>query len=152
MPFVGKVFAMRKKICKWWFGTLGVLLVGIQFIPVDRSNPQVTGEIEAPEKIMAILRRSCYDCHSNETKWPWYSSLAPASLLVARDVHDGRKHLNFSEWANYNPKEKKHKQEECGEMVATGEMPLWFYLPLHSEATLSDEEIELLVTWSGLKE
>ena len=143
---------MKRKKWKVVFWIIVVIAVGIQFIPVNRTNPPVTGEIKAPEEVMAILRRSCYDCHSNETKWPWYSSLAPASLLVARDVHDGRKHLNFSEWTDYNFKQKKHKQEECGEMVATGEMPLWFYLPLHSEATLSDEEIELLVTWSELKE
>jgi hypothetical protein len=143
---------MKYKKCKVVFCIIFVIAVGIQFIPVNRTNPPVIGEIEAPEEIMAILHRSCFDCHSNETKWPWYSYVAPASWLVTKDVRDARGHINFSEWVNYNSKQQKHKQEECGEMVAIGEMPLWFYLPLHSEATLSDEEIELLVTWSGLKE
>ena len=143
---------MKYKKCKVVFCIIFVIAVGIQFIPVNRTNPPVTGEIEAPEEVMAILHRSCFDCHSNETKWPWYSYVAPASWLVAKDVRDGRGHINFSEWADYNSKQKEHKQEECGEMVAIGEMPLWFYLPLHSESNLSEEDIELLVNWSGVKE
>jgi hypothetical protein len=89
----------------------------IQFITVDRTNPPVTGEIEAPEKVMAILRTSCYDCHSNETKWPWYSYIAPASWLIADDVQVGRGHMNFSEWSGYNTKQRNHKRKECGEEV-----------------------------------
>ena len=143
---------MKYNKCKVVFWIIVVIAVGIQFIPVNRTNPPVIGEIKAPEEVIAILHRSCFDCHSNETKWPWYSYVAPASWLVAKDVRDGRGHINFSEWTDYNSKQKEHKQEECGEMVAIGEMPLWFYLPLHSEATLSKEEIELIVTWSGLKE
>lgn len=143
---------MKCKKYKVVFWIIVVIAVGIQLIPVNRTNPPVTGEIEAPEEVMAILHRSCFDCHSNETKWPWYSYVAPASWLVAKDVRDGRGHINFSEWADYNSKQKEHKQEECGEMVAIGEMPLWFYLPLHSESNLSEEDIELLVNWSGVKE
>ena len=140
---------MRRKLCKWVFIPLGLLFVGIQFIQIDRTNPPVTGEIEAPEAVMAILRRSCFDCHSNETKWPWYAYVAPTSWLVAKDVRDGRRHMNFSQWSGYNPKQKKHKREECGEMVEVGVMPLWFYLPLHSEAELSQGDIELIVSWSN---
>ena len=143
---------MKYKKSKVVFWIIVVIAVGIQLIPVNRTNPPVTGEIKAPEEVMAILHRSCFDCHSNETKWPWYSYVAPASWLVAKDVRDGRGHINFSEWADYNSKQKEHKQEECGEMVAIGEMPLWFYLPLHSESNLSEEDIELLVSWSGVKE
>ena len=120
----------------------------IQFITVDRTNPPVTGEIEAPEKVMAILRTSCYDCHSNETKWPWYSYIAPASWLIADDVQVGRGHMNFSEWSGYNTKQKNHKRKECGEEVEEGEMPLWFYIPLHPEATLSEEDTATLLSWS----
>jgi cytochrome c551/c552 len=120
----------------------------IQFITVDRTNPPVTGEIEAPEKVMAILRTSCYDCHSNETKWPWYSYIAPASWLIADDVQVGRGHMNFSEWSGYNTKQKNHKRKECGEEVEEGEMPLWFYIPLHPEANLSEEDTATLLSWS----
>ncbi|MBT4530518.1 MAG: heme-binding domain-containing protein [Phycisphaerae bacterium] len=123
-------------------------LVVIQFITVNRNNPEVTGEINAPEEVMAILRRSCYDCHSNETVWPWYSYVSPASWLISSDVHDGREELNFSEWKDYTEKRKRHKRKECGEEVEEGEMPLWFYLPLHPEANLSPEDIETIVSWS----
>ena len=124
------------------------LLVVIQFIPVNRNNPEVTGEINAPEEVMAILRRSCYDCHSNETVWPWYSYVAPASWLISRDVHDGREELNFSEWTTYTEKRKRHKQKECGEEIEEGEMPLWFYVPLHPEAELLKKDVETLLSWS----
>jgi hypothetical protein len=123
------------------------LLVVIQFIPVNRNNPEVTGEINAPEEVMAILRRSCYDCHSNETVWPWYSYVAPASWLISRDVHDGREELNFSEWTTYTEKRKRHKRKECYEEIAEGEMPLWFYVPLHPDAELMQEDIQTLVSW-----
>ena len=127
-----------------------VILIGILSvaIPVDRTNPPVTGTIEAPGKVMAILHRSCYDCHSNETKWPWYSYVAPASWLVEKDVQDGRKHLNFSQWDTYSEKRRRHKIKEIGEEVAEGEMPLWFYVPLHAEAGLLPADIEILTAWS----
>jgi hypothetical protein len=128
------------------------LFVVIQFIPVNRDNPEITGEIEAPENVMAILQRSCYDCHSNETVWPWYSYVAPASWLIARDVHEGREELNFSQWTSYSEKQKRHKRKECGEEVEEGEMPLWFYTPLHLEAELLPEDVEALLRWSGLEE
>ncbi|MBC8308967.1 MAG: heme-binding domain-containing protein [Planctomycetes bacterium] len=127
------------------------LFVVIQFIPVNRDNPEVTGEIEVPADVMAILQRSCYDCHSNETVWPWYSYVAPASWLIARDVHKGREELNFSDWTSYNTKQKNHKRKECGEEVEEGEMPLWFYIPLHSEAELLPKDVEAILRWSRLE-
>ncbi|MDP7007957.1 MAG: heme-binding domain-containing protein [Phycisphaerales bacterium] len=136
---------------KWRVLLFSIALFGpLSFIfPVDRTNPPVTGEIEAPEEVMAILRRSCYDCHSNETVWPWYSYVAPASWLVARDVQKGRDELNFSEWDSYTTKQKRHKRKECGEEVEDGEMPLWFYVPLHPNADLTAEDVDLLVSWSS---
>ena len=86
---------------------------------------------------MVILHRSCFDCHSNETKWPWYSYVAPVSWLVADDVYEGRRHMNFSLWADYNTK-----------LVEIGEMPLWFYLPLHPTAELLPEDVQVIVSWS----
>ncbi len=127
-----------------------VILFGVLsfIIPVDRTNPPITGEIDAPEEVMAILRRSCYDCHSNETVWPWYSYLAPASWLIARDVHKGRDELNFSEWSSYNTKSQNHKRKECGEEVEEGEMPLWFYVPLHLDSEMMQKDIETILAWS----
>src|SRR5438874_1058331 len=86
---------------KWSAIALGTVLVAIQLVPVERTNPSATKPIEAPAEVTAVLRRSCYDCHSNETRWPWYAYVAPVSWLVADDVKDGRAKLNFSSWGDY---------------------------------------------------
>jgi len=124
-----------------------IVLIGIQFVPVDKTNPPVTGEIKAPENVMQILRNSCYDCHSNEVKWPWYSNVAPMSWLVAYDVDEAREHMNFSEWASYSPEDKAEDIEEIWEEVEEGNMPLWYYVPLHPEAKLSDNDKEIIKNW-----
>src|SRR5262245_21993196 len=92
-----------------------VLLVGSQLVPIDATNPAVEGDIPAPPEVKAILRRACYDCHSNETVWPWYSRLAPLSWLISRDVHEGRSKLNFSTWDQYTPEEQLSKLKESWE-------------------------------------
>ena len=145
---MGSMRWSKRKICKSILGLLALGLVGIQFIPVVRSNPPITGEIEAPEVVMTILHRACYDCHSNETVWPWYSYVAPVSWLVESDVKDGREHMNFSMWDEYTEKQRNVRQYKCGKLVGEGEMPLWFYVPLHNEAKLSQADIDLIVSWS----
>ncbi len=129
---------------------LGVVLVlaAIQVVPVDRSNPPVETEIPAPENVRAVLRRACYDCHSNESVWPWYSRVAPVSWLVARDVREGRGELNFSTWNLYAEKRRARKGKEILEQVAKGEMPPWFYVAVHREAALSAEDAALLKEWA----
>lgn len=126
---------------------LGVTLLVIQLVPVDRSNPPVESDLAAPADVTAVLRESCYDCHSHETAWPWYARIAPMSWLVTHDVHDARAHLNFSTWNLYDTAAQAHLQGEIWEEVAAGEMPLWFYLPLHPEARLTDEDRRVLQTW-----
>jgi hypothetical protein len=123
-------------------------LVLIQLIPPDRSNPPVEEEIDAPPAVQSILRRSCYDCHSHRTRWPWYAWLAPVSWLVAHDVEEAREHLNFSAWNRYDPAESREKLEELWEEVDEGEMPLWYYLPMHPEARLSAEDRSALQLWT----
>lgn len=127
---------------------LGAALLLIQVIRPDQTNPPVTGEVQAPPEVATVLKRACYDCHSNETKWPWYSQVAPVSWLVARDVRNGRKHLNFSEWQGYEAGRKLKKLKETEEEVGEGEMPMAIYLPLHPEAKLTDAERTLLVSWA----
>ena len=90
---------------------LVVVIIGIQFIPVERTNPPVVSDIDAPSEVKDILRKACYDCHSNETKWVWYTKIAPASFLAVKDVNEGREHLNFSEWGNYTSKTEEIKKE-----------------------------------------
>ncbi|MCA9000565.1 MAG: heme-binding domain-containing protein [Planctomycetes bacterium] len=128
---------------------LVVALVGMQFVPLDRSNPPVTGEIDAPEKVMTVLRKACYDCHSNEVKWPWYAYVAPMSFAVVHDVEEGREHVNFSEWDKVSAKKRAKIIEECWEEVEEGEMPLAIYKPLHPEAKLTAEDLEALKGWAA---
>lgn len=139
---------VRWKFLRWVLVGLATAFVGIQIIPADRSNPPVESEVPASDAVRAILRRSCYDCHSNETVWPWYSKVAPVSWLVAHDVHDGRKELNFSTWNRYTPEQRQEKLRESWEQVEEGEMPLWFYLPTHREASLSSDDRKQLRNWA----
>jgi hypothetical protein len=135
-----------------WIVLSGVLvlavLVGIQLVPVDTSNPPVTADIPTSPEVKAVLRRACYDCHSNETTWPWYSRVAPVSWLIAKDVHEGRAELNFSRWDRYSTQQQVKHLKESWEEVVEGEMPPWFYLPAHRDARLSAEDRALLRQWA----
>lgn len=127
-----------------WTGlvVLGLLIV-MQFLPYGRnhSNPPVRQEPawDSPQTA-ALARRACFDCHSNQTVWPWYSNIAPVSWLVLRDVDEGRSKLNFSEWDL-----PQKDAEEAAEQVQKGEMPPWFYLPAHPQARLSTQEKQALI-------
>ena len=131
---------------RFLFGLL-ILVLAIQLIPADRENPPSVETIAAPPAVEQILRRSCFDCHSYETQWPWYAYIAPASWLVAYDVHEARDHLNFSTWQIYDEDERIDNLEEMWEEIEEGNMPLWYYLPLHPEANLDDRERRLLHEW-----
>ena len=124
------------------------LLILIQLVPIHRDNPPVTGAVRPPAPVAALLKRSCFDCHSHETQWPWYSYVAPMSWLVARDVHTGREHLNFSQWKDYSNDDMWKKLAGISDMVQQREMPLWFYLLLHSDAKLTDDEVSEIATWA----
>jgi hypothetical protein len=122
---------------------LGAALAAAQLVPYgrDHTNPPVTGEPAwASADVRALADRACFDCHSNESRWPWYSNVAPASWLIQRDVDHGRKKLNFSEW-NRPQKEA----DEAAEAIVKGAMPMPIYLPLHPEARLSPDEKDRLV-------
>ncbi|MEP7382335.1 MAG: heme-binding domain-containing protein [Gemmatimonadota bacterium] len=136
------------RIAKWAMAVLIVALVAIQLVPVDRTNPALETEVPATAEVRSVLRRACYDCHSNETVWPWYSRIAPVSWLIAHDVHEGRDELNFSTWNRYTTKRQLKKLKESGKEVAEGEMPPWLYLPPHPEARLSTDDRALLRAWS----
>jgi cytochrome c551/c552 len=122
------------KLLKW----LLLAVVLIQVIPYGHThaNPPASGEPpwNSPQT-RELFRRACFDCHSNETVWPWYSNVAPISWLLARDVNGGRRHLNFTEWEHV----QRHAKD-VEEQVKEGEMPPWFYLPMHPAARLSDAE------------
>ena len=127
---------------------IALVLIGIQFIPVDRVNPPIQSELMAPEDVDAILRRACYDCHSNETRWPLYSYIAPISWLVVGHVNEGRGDLNFSEWPTFDFELQELALSDIAEQVSEGKMPLQSYTLIHRDAKLSDEERELLLGWA----
>jgi hypothetical protein len=130
---------MAVKILKWMLA----VAVLIQFVPFgrDRTNPPSTKEPawDSPAT-RELVRRACFDCHSNETKWRWYSSVAPVSWLTQSDVNGGRRHLNFTEWDKPQPHAK-----DIAEIMTAGEMPPWFYLPMHPDARLTDAEKAALI-------
>src|SRR4051812_13013115 len=123
-----------------------VLIVGlgvIQIFQIDKTNPPIVAgqnieaSISVPADITLILDRSCNDCHTNNTKYPWYTSVQPAGWFMKDHINDGRRHLNFSEFNTYAPKKKAKKMEEVCEQVEAGEMPLPSYLWIHRDAGLS---------------
>lgn len=130
-----------------------VAAVGAQFIPVERKNPTVdSGKTlyalhPVPAEVQATLERSCRDCHSDETTWPWYSHVAPVSWVVANDVHEGRKHFNLSEWGAYPDEKKLRKLGEICEQVKNKDMPDEKYTWIHWSARLDDNQRAMLCDW-----
>ena len=129
---------------------LAAAFLAIQLVPIERTNPPVETEVPTSPEARAVLRRACYDCHSNEVVWPWYAQVAPVSWLIARDVREGREAVNYSTWNRLDEEEQREALEESWEEIADGDMPPWFYLPLHPEARLSDEDRRILDLWSRL--
>lgn len=142
------------KIAKKIALALLVVLVGMQFYRPEKnvaaSDYVAAFETEtnpSPE-VKAILNTACYDCHSDNTEYPWYNNIAPVSYWLADHIEDGKKHLNFSDWQNYDTKKKDHKLEELIEEVKEGEMPLKEYTWTHGDAKLTQEQISTLVAWA----
>ena len=128
----------------------GVVLVAIQLVPVARTNPPVEASVEAPPEVTAILRKACFDCHSNETVWPPQAYVAPVSWLVAQDVKEGREELNFSRWG---PDQAKRVAKELPKEVEKKDMPPFLYVIAHPGATLSAADRATLTAWArGLGE
>lgn len=134
---------MKKKIIIW--SVIAIVLMGmfIQLVPLPGrgNNPPVTAEPKWDSlQTRALTKRACFDCHSNETVWPWYSYVAPVSWLVYRDTMDGRRRLNFSEWNN-----PQRGASEITGIIQEGEMPPMIYLPMHPSAQLTGAEKQQLV-------
>ena len=126
---------------------LAVVII-IQFIPVSRENPALGQLVPSTPEVLTILKRSCFDCHSNETVWPWYSHVAPMKFLVAHDVEEGREHLNLSEWNQIEGYDSMDLAEELQEVMEEKAMPLKPYLLMHPEARMSDKDREVLMAWA----
>lgn len=108
----------------------------------------VDANVPAPEPVMSTLRRACFDCHSNETHWPWYSALPIASWLIEHDVREGRGQLNFSRWTRYSRFERADLLDKSCDKATERDMPLWHYRVLHREARLSEADVAALCAWS----
>jgi mono/diheme cytochrome c family protein len=136
------------KILKLAAIAVGVFLVAAQVFRIDKSNPPVESDVGAPPQLEEVMRRSCYDCHSNEVTWPWYADVAPMSWLVAYDVRQGRAELNFSVWGKYSPAKRLKKLHEIEQTINEGEMPSWYYIyPMHMDARLSDADRDAFTGW-----
>jgi hypothetical protein len=129
-----------------------VALAAIQLVPVERSNPPVVADFDGPAEVETVLRSSCYDCHSHETEWPWYSRVAPVSWLVVHDVDEGRAHLNFSVWGRTDVLRQAKLAEKIWEEVEDGEMPLRTYLLAHPDARLNANDEAILRAWAAAAE
>jgi hypothetical protein len=144
-----------KKALKIVVVVVVVLLVLIQFVRPDRTNPPIDpaealeASMQVPADVRMVLNRSCADCHSNATTYPWYSNISPVSWFLANHINEGRRELNFSVWNTYADRKKAKKLEEICDQVRAGEMPLPSYLWIHRDAELSDSDRPLLCDWAN---
>ena len=144
---------MSKKKNLILYSIVGVIIL-MQFFPVaqpavshDNSNDLLASN-EVPAEISNMIKAACYDCHSNETIYPWYAQVAPVKWLVYRDTKEGRKHLNFSNWNSMNKVEQAGALDEISSEVREGEMPMKIYPMMHADAKLSDTYREAIATWA----
>lgn len=141
---------MLKKI----FIALLVILVLLQLVPKPSANngDMDTADISkvhnVPADVQQILKTSCYDCHSNSTVYPWYSKVQPVAWWLGRHIDEGKRGVNFSEYASYKLYRQFHKLEEIVEQVEEGEMPLGSYTIIHKDAKLSDAQRTSLLNWA----
>jgi hypothetical protein len=141
---------MKRKL-KWIFVALVAAFALLQLTNPARTNPPVVHDLMAtstpPPQIAVMLHAACYDCHSHETRWPWYSHVAPMSWLIAQDVNHGRQNLNLSDWPNDRPDRAAKKLENMSEKVGYGEMPLKKYTAIHTDARFTDSQRKELTDW-----
>ena len=134
----------RFQTLAWIVAFLGLVFVGLQFIRPQLTNPPVTDELQAPEEVKQVLKHSCYNCHSNETKLPWFDQVVPAYWMVASDVKEARQHLNFSEIGKLPAAQQKGLLFEAVNQIQLGAMPLPKYLAVHPDAKVTPEELAVL--------
>ena len=127
----------------------------LQFTGPARTNPIVEERLRleanapVPDAVQQVLRRACYDCHSDETRWPWYARVAPASWLVIGDVNEARAELNFSRWGEYHRFDRADLLDKACELARSGEMPLRVYVRLHPDAKLTTGELDAFCAWTA---
>ena len=141
------------KIVKKVGVVLLIAFVIAQFFSPEKNEGDIAelnlflAETNPPENVKVILETTCFDCHSNNTSYPWYNSITPVNYWLESHIKDGKKHLDFTKWDSYSLKRKEHKMDELHEEVEEGEMPLNSYTWTHADANLSKEQIEAVVAW-----
>ncbi|HEY9114071.1 MAG TPA: heme-binding domain-containing protein [Bacteroidales bacterium] len=142
---------MTKKIV--WLSILAALVI-IQVIPagrpevIEQNKNDLLLNNSIPDTVANLLKNACYDCHSNQTVYPWYSYVAPVSWLVVRDIKVGRKHMNFSNWESLSKTDKAEHLSDINDEVSMGSMPMVIYPIMHPEARLTAEERQMIVDWT----
>lgn len=142
--------SLTKKILAGLF----IVLIVIQFIKPDKNQSSadtpndIFAHYQAPDSIKQLIHTACYDCHSNNTAYPWYSEIQPVAWWLADHVKEGKSEINFSEFASYTPKKGDHKLEELIEMVKEEEMPLKSYTLIHGDARLSNAQRVAITNWA----
>lgn len=146
---------MVRRILKWTAILFALVFVAAQFVPTDLTNPPVDesrnfkARLHVTPEVGAIISRSCYDCHSQQTRMPWYSRVAPMSWLLAEHVRDGRHAMDFSDWAAYDAEEQDLLLQNTCRVVKRGAMPIPSYLYMHRDAKLSDRDVQTLCDWTN---
>jgi hypothetical protein len=140
-----------KRILKWGIPALVIVFAALQVVQPARTNPPVKSDFlkatGAPPDVAAMFHAACYDCHSDETRWPWYSYVAPMSWQIAQDVNDGRRHVNLSEWPADNPDLARKRIENMSDEIDDSDMPLKKYTLIHRDARLTAEQRNTLTQW-----
>jgi hypothetical protein len=141
------------KILKLIALILLLVFVGIQFIPTDRNQSDLVPKTDfllvnkPPKNVSALLQESCYDCHSNNTEYPWYNKVQPIAWFLEYHIKEGKKELNFSEWNTYSKRRKNSKLKSIINQIEDDEMPLWSYVLIHKEAVLSDSKKQFVIDY-----
>ena len=147
-----------KKLITRGLPLLAAALAVLQFFGPETANPPedpaatFAAVAKPPAEVINVIGRGCRDCHTNRTAWPWYSRIAPASFLIARDVTKGRAHLNFSQWRGMGTEITALRMTEACIEVTRGDMPLPYYLPAHPEAKLSAGDVKTVCSWPRQQE
>lgn len=144
---------IMKSYIKWIIYSLLIVLVGIQFIPTSINQQEITPYTDIrkvytiPDNVLTILEVSCFDCHSNNTNYPFYSRIQPMAMLMDKHVREGKEELNFSEFGDYSDRKKRNKLYSIQNQVKDGEMPLSSYTLMHNDAKLTANEKKLIEEW-----
>lgn len=147
---------------KRWSRSVGLVVLGLlvlfalgQLVRPARTNPQsdpaqeISARLPVSHEVAAIFDRSCKDCHSNKTRWPWYTNISPISWILVNHVNEGRDHLNLSEWGLYNRREAQDILSQICKEVKSGGMPLSSYTRIHKDARLSTQDVAVLCSWTN---